>query len=55
MGELELLFLSSSGASKLCVQLLVLHTYVAAGWYHGRVGMSVPTLPSPKGEDYCEA
>jgi len=57
MGELELqdylLFLgcstcferyfrSSSGAFKLYLQLLVLHTYVAAGWYHGRVGTSVP-------------
>jgi len=31
---------SSSGASKLYLQLLVLHTYVAAGWYHGRVETS---------------
>jgi hypothetical protein len=29
------------------LQLLVLHTYVAAGWYHGSVGTAtaVPTLP----------
>jgi hypothetical protein len=31
------IFRSSSGAFKLFLQLLVLHTYVAAGWYHGRI------------------
>jgi hypothetical protein len=31
-------FRVSSGASKLYLQLLVLHTSVAAGWYHRRVG-----------------
>jgi len=33
-------FRSSSGASKLYLQLIVLHTYAAAGWYYGRVGTS---------------
>jgi len=33
----ERYFRSSSGASRLYLQLLVLQTYVAAGWYNGRV------------------
>ena len=37
----ERYFRSSSGASNLYLQLLVLHTYVAAGWYHGRVGIAI--------------
>jgi hypothetical protein len=37
------IFRLSSGASKLFLQLLVLHTYVAAGWYHGRVGTDYDT------------
>jgi len=38
-------FRSSSGASKLYLQLLVLYTWVAAGWFHGRVGTDVLTVP----------
>jgi hypothetical protein len=34
----ERYFRSSSEAIKLYLQLLVLHTYVAASWYHGRGG-----------------
>jgi len=41
----ERYFRSSSGAFKLYLRLLVLHTYVAAGRYHGGVGTAVTTLP----------
>jgi hypothetical protein len=44
MGELELLFLSSSGASKLYLQLLVLHMYVDTGWYNARAGTAVSLI-----------
>ena len=30
-----------------CVQLLVLHTYVAAGWYHGSVGTDEVSSNTP--------
>jgi hypothetical protein len=50
MGELKLLFCSSSRASKLYLQLLVLHTYVAASWYHGRVATAQQYVCAPDDE-----
>ena len=42
------IFVYHQGASKLYLQLPVLHTYVVTGWCHGRVGIAykpVPALP----------